>query len=740
MPPQDASTSDDGVNIMATFDGRIVQKKPSWAAQKGALSITNTPFSAIASSSSQHTYNVQVSSENIFVARDINWTATVYLSMTWTLGAAMTVAPGTVLTVTAQTVSLKILCPGVSWSYRAFPLNALCSTLQCTINDTSVVINSNDVLVPLLHLVDFAQNRDQRTTPTRLDICACIPDNISIFNNPYGNFQDFIQADDIPNGAYAFGGLGSVSSTVTGQGVSSPYTDSFGKAAAVPGPGPLASTYYTITGYTAGTAGSGLTGQTTAGAAGSAAPAVTLNTDSSLTLAWTSATNGTAGTGGTLVPATATGFAIGGTITLYIVPTFTEKIVLPPFIFSDIHEQDVGLSGIQNMQFQMNLRSPQSARLLRQLQTSMTNAGTSVVNGAAVTGWNTSLVTPLTLSVATNAGAQYAFGNAHLDILMLTPSLDLPLPPKSVVPYLEAPRYISSGFSSINPNTVGTQLSSQSIVLPQIPDLLLIWAQPQSYELPPVGTGYNPGQGCHLGALAQADWFLPVQAINLNWDNFAGLLSSTTQAQLYAMSKANGLDMPYQQWVGQTFLGVPAYSTAPALQNTATTGPVPVNAMVQLTGGPLVLKPGKDFALQAGQAPSLVGNYTFQVTLTVNNFSSQSITPMLYICTLNTGFFESQKGTSRVVKGILSEASILGAAVASTATHTDVQRAVGGSFSGLFKGVSGLVSKLGPHVGKAVQVAKGAHDLYKGIQGGGQGGPAGGARTGGAAYKRKWRE
>ena len=60
--------------------------------------------------------------------------------------------------------------------------------------------------------------------------------------------------------------------------------------------------------------------------------------------------------------------------------------------------------------------------------------------------------------------------------------------------------------------------------------------------------------------------------------------------------------------------------------------------------------------------------------------------------TINAGFFESVKGTSRVVKGILSEADIISAPVSSLATRGQVERAVGGSF----------LSKLGHALSKAV--------------------------------------
>ena len=43
----------------AVFDSRIVQNSPMrFAVDKGALSLTNAPYNAIAASASQHTYNI----------------------------------------------------------------------------------------------------------------------------------------------------------------------------------------------------------------------------------------------------------------------------------------------------------------------------------------------------------------------------------------------------------------------------------------------------------------------------------------------------------------------------------------------------------------------------------------------------------------------------------------------------------------------------------------------------------
>jgi hypothetical protein len=58
---------------------------------------------------------------------------------------------------------------GRDFALTAFPLNSLCSTLTATINDTTSVINSQDVLKEVLRLTDYSKNRLQRTCPTMLD-------------------------------------------------------------------------------------------------------------------------------------------------------------------------------------------------------------------------------------------------------------------------------------------------------------------------------------------------------------------------------------------------------------------------------------------------------------------------------------------------------------------------------------------------------------------------------------------
>jgi len=311
----------------------------------------------------------------------------------------------------------------------------------------------------------------------------------------------------------------------------------------------------------------------------------------------------------------------------------TEKLVLSPFVFGDAYEYNTGLFGINNIQLVMNLRAGASiSRVLR----------STTVYGRALT----------TVALA-NFQSGSPFSEAKVNVQFLTPSLDLPLPAKSIVPFMEFPRYISNNYPTMSAGT-STTLQSQTIVLPQIPDALIIYAKPSQYA-----------------DTTQGDWYLPITKLSVNFDNFAGLLSSHTTEELYHMAVHNGLEMDYNEWRGR------AYNTD--------------GLPIQTVGGFLVLKPGQDITLQSGQAPSLIGNFTLQFQATVENNSGAAVNPVLYVIAINSGFFETLAGSSRIIKGVLSEADIISAEPAPEGGRADLDRIVG----------AGFFSKLGSFLTKA---------------------------------------
>jgi hypothetical protein len=495
------------ISKYSVVDPRIVQQKPKYAVEKGALSITNATFQAIASSASQQTFQIQVPSENVFVDRAIDWVVTASADITVTYAGN----PG---------AGLVLATPGTNFSLAPLPTSQCISTMMASINDQTVSINMSDVLPQVLRLADMAKTRKQRTCPTMLDKYAAVTTTTVAPNSPVSSYGSAYDSADVGNGAWR-----------------------------------------DLT-FAAGT-------NTTLTAAG--------------------------------LPQTAAGQSV---FTFRVTWTTAEKLVLPPFIFSDEDELSTGLFGVQNIQFTMNFNLP--TRAFRYAP--QTLGGQAVVSQAA----------------AWASGGNLPFSRAVIQAQFLTPSLDVPLPSKSVVPYMEFPRYISNSTTLL---AAADQLvNSQTITLPNIPDLLIIYMKPQSYA-----------------SSAVCDFSVPVQKISISFDNFSGLLSSHSAYELYKMSVNNGLDMDWAEWSGSAWVN---------------------GAKTALVGGPLVLRPGRDFALSTGQAPGLVGNFTLQFDLTVDNSLLGYVSPVsIYTIAANSGFFETIRGSSRIVKGVVTETDILAAPV-----------------------------------------------------------------------------
>lgn len=333
--------------------------------------------------------------------------------------------------------------------------------------------------------------------------------------------------------------------------------------------------------------------------------------------------------------------------TIYFRFRTTEKLCLSPFVFSDMEEHDTGLFGISAIQVVANVGSP--ARVLR-----VAPQGGRTVAGI---GFNTSV-------------PGYPFANARMDVTFLSPSLDLPLPAKSVVPYMEFPRFLTA-YNTPIPAGQSAPVQSQTITLNTIPDMLLIYARPSSYDA------------------TQGDWHLPITQISLAFDNKAGLMSSMSAPVLYSLSYSNGLEMDYNAWSGEG--------------KVASSG-----SNVALVGGMLAIRPGKDFALSPGQAPGTMGQYSLQYTVTVKNTSAAAVTPVLYVVTVNSGLFVSAGGSSQIVKGLLTEADVIGAEIAPTPGHTDLRRIVGGGFLSSLGSILSRVKDAYHHTKPVVSAIKAA--------------------------------
>ena len=129
-------------------DSRIadITDQLTYAVQSGASSNTYQQFSAVTSTNSSLTFNVQVPSENIIVNREVLIRTKLY----WTLH----ITTGTAPNVPVPTGVLAIAY-GINDSLAPFPLNQLFTTSSCQINNTNVSVNTQDVLPAMLQLCDM---------------------------------------------------------------------------------------------------------------------------------------------------------------------------------------------------------------------------------------------------------------------------------------------------------------------------------------------------------------------------------------------------------------------------------------------------------------------------------------------------------------------------------------------------------------------------------------------------------
>lgn len=182
------ATSD--IEKLAVYDARIVQSRPKYAVEQGALSLTKAPFRAIAANTSQSTFNVSVPSENVFMDRGVQWSADCYIQFDVTVANA------------AAHAGEPVFQLGRHGSLAAFPLHQLCSTMSATINDTTTTINTGDVLNEVLRLTDFYKNREQRTCPTALDYFAQNADAFGTNRNALAGAGASVAPGYVPNGAW----------------------------------------------------------------------------------------------------------------------------------------------------------------------------------------------------------------------------------------------------------------------------------------------------------------------------------------------------------------------------------------------------------------------------------------------------------------------------------------------------------------------------------------------------------
>jgi len=322
--------------------------------------------------------------------------------------------------------------------------------------------------------------------------------------------------------------------------------------------------------------------------------------------------------------------------TIYYKYKVTEKILLSPFIWAEIEgKNNVDLYGVNNIQFIFTIAGDTSRNFrFFDNETAKFTFTQFELNG------------------------QNPFVNPVMNFIFRTPSLSIPLPERNVVPYMETPRHISTN-SGVSIPAGGTKMLNMSgITLTQIPDLLVVFTKAEPAT--------NPTQ--------YGDFYLPPVDLSLMFDNRSGLMSSMTQEQLFKMAIDNGLNMNWNEFAG----------------NARVKG----GNTVSTVGGFVVLQPGIDFPLSAGASPGLGGNYNIQLNITVKNSLKVAVNnPTVYLMAVNSGFFTSSDGSSRVSTAPLTQNDVIDAPL--IGTTQDYERMVGnGKFGDFFKKLGSNIKKV----------------------------------------------
>ena len=524
--------------------------------------------------------------------------------------------------------SVLVFDYGLTDSLQVFPLNSLCTTQQMSINNATVSQNTKDILPMLLRMYD------RRKLNRYNSLCPSLPDSF---------YSEYIS------------GLGASNNVLSGYNNQSLDEDFVPRGAF---PVQILNVIHSYQ-YNDGTAY-----QTVY--------------DSSLVM-------------------------IESTIynkwEIVIQFTTTEPFIcLPPWINTNSNNQ-AGLVGVNNLSCNFNIDSTCS-RVFSTANKFISNIALGATSTAMTTPDLTSIET-ITINgndyiayTSTTAGSSInAFQSSQLlfNFLSLQPEQYKKISSKNCVPYLDYPRYLSSQQSTVTIASKGSStLTSQSLQLNQIPDLLLI---------------------CVRKPMSTQNWtdpsaFLTINSISMSFNNTAGILSSANQQQLYNISYRNGSAQSFYEFAGTTRSN---YTGAVDINGDISYSQELVGrgAIVGTTGSLLVLNPVYDFNLPSYLSNSSLGQYNLYFTINVTNqFASAVANPEICVVTINSGIFTTQLGTSIINTGILTKEDVLRTKdQAPTMDTSDHRRFIGGNLSNM--GMSNILKLVKKHVKGFINDASG---------------------------------
>lgn len=159
-------------DVLATTDS------VKYAVIKGAQNITPGKYTAISTSNSSITFNIQTPSEATVLSRRMMIRNTIALRISGTIPAG-------------AGANDTLINYGLTESLGPFPFQSLCNTVQMTVNNNTVSQNMRDVMFALLRFGDRREMaRYNNAAPTAYDSYWNYPDCVGANNSPLGAWND----------------------------------------------------------------------------------------------------------------------------------------------------------------------------------------------------------------------------------------------------------------------------------------------------------------------------------------------------------------------------------------------------------------------------------------------------------------------------------------------------------------------------------------------------------------------
>jgi hypothetical protein len=510
-------------------------------------------------------FNVSIPSENTILDRNVLIQATYKITLTIPANGAFA----------AGFVPFQY---GLTDAFQAFPVNSSITSMNATVNNTNVSINSQDVLPQLLRLID------PRELQKYNGMCPTLPDSVG---ERYQDYTAFVDKEARVNNP-----LGSIHSAST---------DNY----LLPrGAHPL-DAITVVHNIKAGGADTKLT-----------------STD------------------------------VADNWVIVLTATFTEPLFLSPFLFGGKHDfNNQGFVGLNTLNLNLNIDSTFKRGF---------SSALPYITGVAIT----------------------EITDAKLLLNFLTSQPTDLIKAKNIVPFVDYPRYLTTGTNAIGAAGGTSTITSQNIQLNQIPDLFIICLR-------------KPMAGL---TIQDPNSFLAINSVSINFNNASGLLSSATKQDLWRMSRANGSQQSWYEFNGK------AGEYRAAADAAATNAAILEGYSINTTGSIFVINPAKDLSLPSYLSNGSLGQFNFQIQITAQNNTAAAITPELVVITANSGVFSTIAGSSAVYTGLLTKQMVLDVAQQQDGVSSStVHRLTGGSLSDM---ISTSMKQI-PTVSRAIESSTG---------------------------------